>query len=986
MPSGRFTRRYFQIVFIMASAVIISSCTVIVYYACRRVYQERDVLFKQYLRDNKKYSNSYLESMANNINYLADTLSEGDSGNKPAADGADTDIRKRLENIFAPVLKAEGDRIAQIFCSDRNSRKVFTFESKDNELKVSDDNGSSAGLSFNKKVILSPGVVYMSPVFLDRSAAIPVKPYVPVVEFSRGLFDAAGKPTGVIGIRFSVKSIIRVFQSIRSMPDAEVFIADAKGYYLRNGDNQKEWGAPRDLGTRWNVKKDFPFYYREILNQESGFIYDRDKKQYIYFSSFSPYSASQDKWIVAAVVARNKFFTPLYKTAGITTLGFLALFFLIFALLRHAENQILKYAGELEEQKNTLQNSYVFLQRIIDSMPNPVFYQDSCGQCLGCNIAFQDYFGIKKETIIGRRVYDILPVEDPQGFCEQDAALLLEDNKRSAGAAKVRRADKNFRDVIFYKASYRQGHGERNGVVSVMIDVTERNILEQNLAQAKESAESASRAKSAFLAAMSHELRTPLNAIIGFSELLAGESFGKLLDKQKEYINDIWSSGKHLLALINDILDLSKIEAGKLELHLDEIDLKNILESSFVMIKEKAYRQGIALILDVADGIAKVEADEQKIKQVMYNLLSNAVKFTPQGGKIGVVAAKSSENNILVSVWDTGIGIEDKDKDKIFKEFMQIDNTLTRQFAGTGLGLALVKKIIELHGGKIWFESAGKNQGVKFSFTIPQIKLDRLSYAGIAGKIDAVKLKPSPLTVFMLHWDNYDRFAGSADITKINSAFFGLKKDFSEIAQLEDFIIDNNNAIIALASLDKNAAPKAAKAFLQEVKKAIFDFDNSFEAEFSYGFSTYPDDGKNFDELARKAKENYLNERGLRLQKRIMIIDDEPAVLNATKNTLKQFGYSNFDSAYSGADALGKIDINHPELIILDIQMPGMSGYEFIGRIKENTHTQAIPILIISGYHVEMARISEYIKNKAIPILGKPFEANQVAKLVWYLL
>ncbi len=244
-------------------------------------------------------------------------------------------------------------------------------------------------------------------------------------------------------------------------------------------------------------------------------------------------------------------------------------------------------------------------------------------------------------------------------------------------------------------------------------------MLEKELEQAKITAETASRTKSDFLSNMSHELRTPLNAVIGFSEVLRDEAFGPLNDKQKEYINDVLESGKHLLSLINDILDLSKVEAGKMELELSEFDLRLFLQNCLTLIKEKAMKHSITLSCEVADDIVSITADERKMKQVIFNILSNATKFTPDGGEIGILARKENKNEVLISIRDTGIGIEEKDRGKIFSEFEQIDSAYSRQYAGTGLGMPLTKKLIELHGGKIWFESKGEGKGTTFFFTLP---------------------------------------------------------------------------------------------------------------------------------------------------------------------------------------------------------------------------------------------------------------------------
>ncbi|MGD8264140.1 MAG: ATP-binding protein [Desulfobacterales bacterium] len=252
------------------------------------------------------------------------------------------------------------------------------------------------------------------------------------------------------------------------------------------------------------------------------------------------------------------------------------------------------------------------------------------------------------------------------------------------------------------------------------------------LAEAKEAAVTASKAKSEFLANMSHELRTPLNHILGFTELVLSKNFGDLSDTQEEFLNDVHGSSHHLLSLINDILDISKVEAGKLELQPSNVNLPDLLENCLIMIKEKALSHSIETVVNANGTPNEIVADERKLKQIMYNLLSNAAKFTPDGGKISVSAQKyrpksedgiNSESNsqeaIKISVSDTGIGIRHNDLNRVFNPFEQLDSSASRRFQGTGLGLSLSKQLVELHGGKIWAESKGENKGATFSFIIP---------------------------------------------------------------------------------------------------------------------------------------------------------------------------------------------------------------------------------------------------------------------------
>jgi signal transduction histidine kinase len=247
--------------------------------------------------------------------------------------------------------------------------------------------------------------------------------------------------------------------------------------------------------------------------------------------------------------------------------------------------------------------------------------------------------------------------------------------------------------------------------------------LEQKVSEKTAQLELANRHKSEFLTNMSHELRTPLNAVIGFSDVLKEQYFGELNAKQQEYVKDINESGQHLLSLINDILDLSKIEAGHMDLDLSEFSLPMALDNAMVLVRERAHRQQLQLRADVASDVALVTADERKFKQILINLLTNAVKFSYPGGWVEVTVRHGkniSTNEVVITVKDSGLGIAREDQAAVFEEFHQLKSTGSAKLEGTGLGLSLAKRLVELHGGKIWVESEiGK--GAAFSFTLPDL-------------------------------------------------------------------------------------------------------------------------------------------------------------------------------------------------------------------------------------------------------------------------
>jgi signal transduction histidine kinase len=267
-------------------------------------------------------------------------------------------------------------------------------------------------------------------------------------------------------------------------------------------------------------------------------------------------------------------------------------------------------------------------------------------------------------------------------------------------------------------------------------EIAERRRAQQELERAKDAAEAANRAKSEFLANMSHELRTPLNSVIGFSDVLAEQVFGPLNENQAQYVTDILDSGQHLLSLVNDILDLAKIEAGSMEINRGPVDANRLVERTIQMFRERAIRRGIRLVGRIDEELGHIDADERRLKQLLYNLLSNALKFTPEGGEVRVEVLRQGEA-VELRVADTGVGIAADQLEKIFESFYQVNSTLTKDAQGTGLGLAVVRQIAELHGGTVRAESE-PGEGSTFIVSLPRAA-DELQADAVASSVDGPK-------------------------------------------------------------------------------------------------------------------------------------------------------------------------------------------------------------------------------------------------------
>ncbi|WP_462272655.1 PAS domain-containing sensor histidine kinase [Methanohalophilus sp.] len=346
----------------------------------------------------------------------------------------------------------------------------------------------------------------------------------------------------------------------------------------------------------------------------------------------------------------------------------------------------------------------------VNNAPDGIFVTDENGFYVEVNQAACQMSGYSKDEMIGMHILDNLPFES-------HSYVINEFNKvKKSGIVDIevpyltKSGDKRWSRVSSTKLA-------ENRVIAFIKDVTDRKNDENTLIQAKTIAEEANHAKSEFLANMSHELRTPLNSIIGYSQILNQNRSGNLNEKELKYNSNVLVSGEHLLDLINNILDISKVEAGRMDYKPEKINLPEAIDGVIGLVKPLAMKKSIEIRFAQNFDLLELWADRVKFKEVMYNLLSNAIKFTPEKGEVKVYS-NIVDGTVQISVSDNGIGIPREKCDDIFDPFKQVDSSLNREHEGTGLGLSLVKKYVEMHDGIIWVESeVGK--GSTFTFTIP---------------------------------------------------------------------------------------------------------------------------------------------------------------------------------------------------------------------------------------------------------------------------
>ncbi|WP_340820216.1 PAS domain-containing sensor histidine kinase [Methanolobus sp. WCC4] len=372
--------------------------------------------------------------------------------------------------------------------------------------------------------------------------------------------------------------------------------------------------------------------------------------------------------------------------------------------------QLKEQIRELNVTMRALRESEEKYRTYVTVSPYPILVLDHRGDFIDVNPAACKVTGYSREEMLQMNISDfILPARHENYL--RSFKQLHDEGKLSGEFPFLNKGN-----GVFYMELHAVSIPD-DRFLAICMDVTEKKRFQEDLLKAKITAENANRTKTEFLANMSHELRTPLNSIIGFSDMLLEGLTGEMNDKQSRYIRNISQSGKHLLSIINEILDISRIESGNMKLHKEDIHIDEVYEDIYSTFKNIADAKGLLLELSTDQKDRCVCADKAKLKQILFNLVSNAIKFTDSGGSVKVTA-DIKDGFVHISVTDTGIGIDMDDLGKIFTPFVQLDSSEARKYQGTGLGLALSKELIELHGGAIWVESE-PGKGSIFTFTLP---------------------------------------------------------------------------------------------------------------------------------------------------------------------------------------------------------------------------------------------------------------------------
>ncbi|MGB9929292.1 MAG: response regulator [Methanosarcina sp.] len=636
---------------------------------------------------------------------------------------------------------------------------------------------------------------------------------------------------------------------------------------------------------------------------------------------------------------------------------------------------------------------------ILNSLSEHVIFVDLQLKIVWANKASLDYMGLKLEEVAGREYEKVFAtLEDNQGKCFLRKAL--ESGNEKSGEITT----SDGRVWAISASLIKDEQGKITGLLQTGLDITVHKRSEEKLIQAKLEAEAASRTKSEFLANMSHELRTPLNSIIGFSDILLEQVFGELNERQLKYINNISTSGKHLLELINDILDLSKVEAGKMELHYSEFSINAVFAEVRTVLTPLAQEKSLEIDFNI-ESVETLEADRSRLLQILYNLVSNAVKFTPEGGKVSVLCKKSG-NRGLISVTDTGIGISPEDQKKLFQPFMQLDASTSKQYCGTGLGLALVKKIVALHEGDIWVES-DIEKGSTFTFAIPLIKppetkkgkdakLDSVILEFELNKAEALSVKESvehPREIGQLPEIHYSEKEDAKQELVL------IVEDDKNSSDLLSIVLRDAGYSVALLSNGRNVSEVVKKlkpgiitldVFLPDINGwlvlkqlkndpltasipvLIISMTNSNELGIALG-ATYS--------FTKPVKRVELIESLKEIVKKFQLEDPKILIIDDDENTVELLN-SMIESekfevikAYSGKEGVEKLFLGQkPDILILELLMSEVSGFEVISSLRVNEKTKNIPIIVCTSGEFTEKKIEELnneLKGYLISILKK---------------
>jgi PAS domain S-box-containing protein len=664
--------------------------------------------------------------------------------------------------------------------------------------------------------------------------------------------------------------------------------------------------------------------------------------------------------------------------------------------LRDAQHAIIGYLligtdntarMQVEEERKKLdqglRDQQFYTRSLIESNIDALMTTDPRGIITDVNKQTEALTGCTRDELIGAPFKNYFT---DSGRAEAGINRVLKEGKVTNYELTARARDGTLTVVSYNASTFHDRDRRLQGVFAAARDVTELKRFEQTLQQKNIELEEASRMKSEFLANMSHELRTPLNSIIGFSEVLRDGLMGEMSDTQRGFIGDIFGSGKHLLSLINDILDLSKVEAGKMTLDLEPVLVSSLLANSLSIVREKAAAHHIRLEMDAAEALGWIQADARKVKQIVYNLLSNAVKFSGEGGQVTLRAGRvrRAEVGQLAGSWtgqsfpladsafaefleigvtDHGIGIAGDEFGRLFRPFSQIDSGLSRKFEGTGLGLAMVKLLADLHGGAVAVESA-VGEGSRFTVWLP-IRAPEdgaLMPPPAAPRIDAL----AGARIALVVEDDYK----SAELIRVHleaEGFTVLQAASAEAALA--LAVQQPVSLITLDILLPNMEGWELLGRLKQMPNlrrtpvVIISAVADANKGFALGAAAVMQKPISRQELYESLVDLGLFPLSQGQTLKVLVVDDDPRAVELIAVSIVGLAGTVL-RAYGGREAIDIARRELPDVIVLDLMMPEVNGFDVVAALIEHPSTARIPVLVVTARQIadeDRARLSCYV-------------------------
>jgi len=522
------------------------------------------------------------------------------------------------------------------------------------------------------------------------------------------------------------------------------------------------------------------------------------------------------------------------------------------------------------------------------------------------------------------------------------------------GNRDVQRKESTINDRIYATtiSPIKDEREEFAGMVISLRDISEEKKLQE--------------LKSEFVSIVSHELRTPLTCIKSALDLILSKRTGNINRDQYKFLSIATRNVNRLARIINDFLDLSKMEAGKIEIRFQKLDLGAIIEAAVSTFTLNAKEKSVSLSAEIPPDLPTITGDPDRLNQVLSNLLSNALKYTLEGGKVAIKASSINRletpipeilslpyrDYVRIEVTDTGPGIPQDDLKRVFDKFFQVEKSLTRMVPGTGLGLPICRQLVEAHEGRIWAESR-PGTGSKFVFVLPLLNGVEIFNSYLENLIQRAKSAVSCLSLDLVRINHFQTIKVGLGVERVREIFERVVEIVSKSSyKATDHVLPDEESARVFLILE-NTPKEGALAVCERLKQNLLNFDfslddASIELEFSLGVATYPDDANSSKELIQMTERTELISALVVKQRTVLVIDDEENFAHSLGRKLKRRNYQAVE-AFDGVEGLEKALQMDPDLIILDVKMPRMDGYEVIKRLKQTEETKDIPILALSG-------------------------------------